>query len=412
MSEQGAEIVGRNFVLKRKGDLLYLPCTKEISCKAPPHLANQPYILCKTAGFDEASRRLSLHAPTDYSRWDENAYLISTETNSSVILSFDVQTFDIPYGFLNAANLPRTFDWGDLHNAKDWEPKPLKKEPALKYAEKASSTPRSHRISINEKWRVPIEDILFENGKASFTRFVYPTLGDTTFEIHHPAIRKEFDAIKGYFEKILRSKTIECHVTLEASDNVIQSKTARFGQDDLINGAMIEKVEDYIIEKEMLNSDEAISIIEEKLKIVIGLDEKDRNLGWLLDKLSTFKKSKHYDHLRHLSSLHDATAFRLRMTGKPVSFIFALRGSLDHYLVWETYETEEATYIWKLQGRNTQNRRKEVADLVSRIQWLRAKNKITYLQSNPSNFWRIEHDYSQEDRGLEKWKAMLSAYLT
>ena len=61
MFEQGAAIVGRNFVLKRKGDLLYLPCKKEISCKAPPHLANSPYILCKTARFDEASRRLLLH---------------------------------------------------------------------------------------------------------------------------------------------------------------------------------------------------------------------------------------------------------------------------------------------------------------------------------------------------------------
>lgn len=148
MSEQGFEIVGRNFVLKRKGDLLYLPCTKEISCKAPLHLANRPYILCKTARFDEASHQLLLHAPTDYGKWDENAYRISTVTNSSVILSFDVQTFDITYGSLNAAVLPYIFDWGDLHDAKDWEPEPLKKE---LYSEKGSSTPMPYRISINEK---------------------------------------------------------------------------------------------------------------------------------------------------------------------------------------------------------------------------------------------------------------------
>ncbi len=97
---------------------------------------------------------------------------------------------------------------------------------------------------------------------------------------------------------------------------------------------MIEKVDDYIVETNILNGDVDIVVVEEKLKELLSLSEEDRNLDSLLEKLGRVKKSKHYYQLRHLSSLHDADVFKLRMTGRPVSFIFMIKGALDYHLVW------------------------------------------------------------------------------
>jgi hypothetical protein len=413
MSDKRPDILDKNFLIKRVGDDLYLPCVKPISCKAPSHLPKTTYLLCRTAKFDPGSGLLSLNSPTDYGKYDESGYQLSIQANSALILSFNVQAFLILWGTLNSADLSPKYDWRDHISNADWIPAPQKRSANMGHTNGARPNPPSPPpFSINEKCMITIEDLVFGDGTISFTRFIHFRLGDVTFEIPYPGSRKEFDAIKEYFEKVIHSKTIECEITVEAVGPNIQSKSARFCQKNLFDNEMIEKVEDYFIRSKILDSDDDISLVEENLKALISLNEEDRKLDRLLEKLQKFKKSKHYYHLRHLSSLHNANAFRLRMTGKPVSFIFVIKGALDYHLIWETYETEEATYIWKLAGRDAKDRQMEMSDLLEKIKWLRDKNKRTYIQSNPPNFRRIEHDYSQKDGGLEKWKLILSETIT
>jgi hypothetical protein len=102
------------------------------------------------------------------------------------------------------------------------------------------------------------------------------------------------------------------------------------------------------------------------------------------------------------------TASRLRITGRPVSFIFVIKGKVHHYLVWETYETEEATYIWKLNSPDKKRQSEELKSLLDKIVWLRAGNKMSYIRSKPLNFRRIEHDYAGKDWGFEKWEKILT----
>jgi hypothetical protein len=205
-------------------------------------------------------------------------------------------------------------------------------------------------------------------------------------------------------------KNLECQVKVEASGRDIQSKSALFCRGEIINGSLFEKVEDYVISQVFLDSDSDIAVVDDKLKKAAthlgGNEPKDAN--WLLDQLEKLKKSKHYHHLRYLSSRQDAAAFKLRITGKPVSFIFVIKGGLQQFLVWETYETEEATYVWRLAVPDRTGQIKEVQDLLETIKWLRAGNKMQYIRSNPLNFRRIEHDYSGENWGFEKWKTSLT----
>lgn len=390
------------------GDEWYLPCEKAISCKAPAHVARLSYVLCKTVRYDAANRRLFLDAPTGYEQWSEKAYQISIQTNSALILALDVQVFEILWGSTRLPDLPTKPYWTEQNTISDWTPPFPKAEKDSDQRVAATPTPPSPAaFSINKTCDVAIEDLLFGDGKISFTRFVHFRTGEITFEIIYAGSRKEFDAVKGYFEKVLRRKTVKCQIAVEVIGRVIQSQSALFSDDDPFNKAVIEEVDDYILQANVFNNEEEIAVVEEKIKQLISLEEEERSLEGLLEKLGKIKKSKHYYHLRHLSSLHDPDLFRLRMTGRPASFIFVLRGEQDCHLVWETYETEEATYIWKLTTRDRVLLHQEMSDLLETIKSLRKSNKLAYIRSHPAGLTRLVHDYSQADGGLEKWKEAL-----
>jgi len=259
---------------------------------------------------------------------------------------------------------------------------------------------------------VSFTDLTFDEGVIRFTQFVDTRLGEIDFDVLYPTSRKVYDAVKEYFERVFRKKTLNCQISVETAGREILSKTARFVPEHPFDFSVIERVSDYIIEDTILKSDEPISLVDDKLKVIVDLTENIKTFEGLLDTLNRLKKSKHYHHLRHLSSLHEADMFRLRMTGKPVSFIFKVKGPLHYYLVWETYETKEATYVWQLPSQDSQSRLQEMADLIEKIKWLRERNKMRYRKSAPGNFHYIEHDYAVEDGGLLNWKTALDLYLT
>lgn len=68
----------------------------------------------------------------------------------------------------------------------------------------------------------------------------------------------------------------------------------------------------------------------------------------LFDSILKVTDTKHYQHLRYLSSKHCYGIMRLRFVLKPCSFVFLLEGESNYYIIWETLDTEEATYIWNL----------------------------------------------------------------
>jgi len=412
MSDQGPSIIDRNFILKRVEDRLFLPCTTEISCSARPGLSGATYMMCRTVRFDEDSGRLFLNPPTTGETWREEQYQVSVGVNSQVILDSNVKSFEILGSEYNPDSLTPPYEWKNLGDAQTWQS--MVEGSDYSYHPARPSTPLPHRTSISEKWKIPIQDLQFQDGKVSFTRFVYPILGDVLFEVITPACIKEFDAIKDYYEKALRTKAIEFQVKLEASGRDIQLKEASYVKGDLFHANLVEKVQDMVINETFFSDEGDIYVLEDKLAEAtekLGLKE-PKNLEWLLDQFGKHKKSKHYDHLRYLAARQEAAAFRLRITAEPVSFIFVIKGKQDPYLVWETYETEEATYIWKLTGLAEQGQAAEVKGLLDRIVWLRAGNKIRYIRSKPPNFWRIEHDYQQKDGGFEKWKTGLTGFLS
>lgn len=412
MSHQHYDLLKRNFILKREGHQLYLPCRTPIGSKAPPYVPASSYVCCETTRFDSDTGTLYLNAPTDYTPRNAASYATSVRMYSDAILAAGVKSFLILYGsshWLGPVDFESTRSEGNKVGVFPTLPSSSKSN---EMADGPSVPPKPLPLSIRVTIAIAFQDLMFDGDVIRFTRFVHTRLGEVTFEIPYPTCRKEYDAIKGYFEKVLRKRTVDCQIAIEVAGRDILSKSARFVPEEPFDFTLIERVGEYIVRETVLHSNEDVSIVEEKLKLIAELDKKYRNFEGLLDTLSKLKKSKHYHHLRHLSSLQEAGIFRLRMTGKPVSFIFVVKSTLHYHLIWETYETKEATYIWRLTSLEGQPQRQEMNDLVEKIKWLRDKNKRLYLESPPSNFTRIEHDYSQPDGGIEKWKASLALYLT
>jgi hypothetical protein len=130
----------------------------------------------------------------------------------------------------------------------------------------------------------------------------------------------------------------------------------------------------------------------------------------LIDDILNSKKWKHYFQLKHLSTKHESSILKVRFVIQPFSFIFLLSGETKYYIVWETLDSEEATYIW-----NTQKTREALPTAIAEIEIIlneiNRTGRQNFLEKDPVNFSRIIHDYSDAKKGFITWKGMLEERL-
>jgi hypothetical protein len=102
---------------------------------------------------------------------------------------------------------------------------------------------------------------------------------------------------------------------------------------------------------------------------------------------------------------------KLRFVLQPFSFLFLLSGETNHHVVWETLDTEEATYIWDSEKtreafRMTLNQIEEI------ITGIKKDGRHDYLKREHPNFSRLWHDYSDPKKGFVTWKGLLDERIT
>jgi hypothetical protein len=119
-------------------------------------------------------------------------------------------------------------------------------------------------------------------------------------------------------------------------------------------------------------------------------------------------KARHYHHLRYLAGKHAAGVEKIRFMLQPFSFIFLLRGETSFHIALETYDTEEATYLWHIESVNL---KAEISKVMADLETIRLKGRQEFLQHPPANFGRIIHDYSVEKKGFFQWKSALEERL-
>lgn len=255
----------------------------------------------------------------------------------------------------------------------------------------------------------------FRYGAIAFRYRVSEIKTEVEFEIENEEVRPEFDVLKPYFSKILKSKYVEAEVFAEFENNELVSQKASSTGLESINREIIESVKFRFIEQGILGK-QYVPGMEENL---LGLDKIQEGQNGkpfydseeqLLSDLLKNEKVRHYRHLRYLASRHDGTTLKLRFVLNPFSFVFLLSGTEQYHVVLETLDSEEATYIWHIE-KNRQLLPQKLRTIDKDLNIIRNKGRQMFLEKEPQNFSRIFHDYTDERKGFVIWKDNLEERL-
>jgi hypothetical protein len=299
--------------------------------------------------------------------------------------------------------------------------RPIKNETGYsKPIQPTDSFRQPNRIEIKETFYVPIKNVRFKLGGVAFNRRFKQHKNTIEFTIPNHDIREEFDAVKYYFANVLRSKKIEVTVNIEIVDNELSVIEAQSSEIEKIDKQLIEQVKyeflksmtrkktNIEIDKSLFDMDEYLNTFaEDKINSnIFYSNDKD-----LFEDLLTISNTKHYKHLKYLSSRHAHDIMKLKLVHKPFSFIFLIQGSRNYHVVWETLDTKEATYVWHI-AKDINVIKTTLRKIEDNIKVIKVHGKRDYLSSAEDAFTRIYHDYSNHVDGFVKWKGELESILT
>ncbi|WP_228085126.1 hypothetical protein [Mucilaginibacter sp. JRF] len=300
------------------------------------------------------------------------------------------------------AYLERLFKKRDTHYKK------FDKDGLITPADKSETAD----LQINEQIEVAIENLEFRFGLIAFKWHIANFNNKAIeFEIENINIRPEFTVLKLYFKRLLKRDSVKINIRATFQNNRLIFKSAMSSDIDKINKEVIESVKFRFLSKDIIKG---VSSSEENLLDVQQLQKGQEQLFYpseedLLENILELKKYKHHRQLRYLSTIHERHILKLRFVLEPFSFVFLLSGEQQYHVIWETLDTEEATYIWHIE-RSANELEKELKKIDRLLGVIRSKGRQDYLESNPENFSRIVHDYSDE-KGLVIWKDQLEEKL-
>lgn len=270
----------------------------------------------------------------------------------------------------------------------------------------------------NEPFSIPIKDVMFHSVKVVFEKKLQQFKKVIEFEILNENILEEYDAIKNYFATIFKAKKIQVVPTIKRTDGIITSIEATSNEIEKVDKSFIEEIKFELIKVARRNEssvEKQLFTVEEYLETFV---EEDFNAHQFFnddndffDKLLEKSETKHYNQLRFLSSKHKADIQKLRFVHKPFSFVFLLKGIDKFHIVWETLDTEEATYIWTVDSNNLKDLNQVLIHTDKTINSIIKHGKSEYISRNEPNFDRVFHDYADLDKGFKKWKGEIERVL-
>jgi hypothetical protein len=279
---------------------------------------------------------------------------------------------------------------------------------------KREQAPAEHILLKTMK--VPFGKINFLFGSISFPIFIEELNREIIFEIANPDIRPEFAAIRDYFPKALKKKLITVHITMKYADSHVLSSAAKSEDVDSINGHMIDSVRFEFVKREIFKGkgrpvdDQPIHSLEDLLSSYNEGKKLFSSEAALIDDILNIMNSKHYLQLKYLSSRHEVSVLKLRFVLQPFSVLFLVTGEKKYHIIWETLDSEEATYIWHT-DRSRESLRNTLGEIENMLRDIKKNGRQAFLERENSNFSRIIHDYSDSKKGFVLWKGMLEEKL-
>jgi hypothetical protein len=297
-------------------------------------------------------------------------------------------------------------------------------EAPQEYAENLENLNNENDIHQNitfypQIFSIPFKKVFFSFGCVKTMLKLQPFNKVEEIRIINPDIRSEFEAVKNYFAKALNLKTVNVNVKLELKDGDIYSISAYSEEISKINAQLIESVRFELvqtglrkkvsvdIDKNLFTADEFFDRFGmDKLGFNAFYDDSEAFMSDVLKVVN----AKHYKNLVYLSARHAHHILKLRFVLDPFSFIFLLEGEKKYHLIWETFDTAEATWHWSVE-KNMQVLKLTLQKIEEIIQLVKVQGKTAYIGSADEPFRRIIHDYSNISEGFYKWKSELESYL-
>jgi superfamily II DNA or RNA helicase len=271
-------------------------------------------------------------------------------------------------------------------------------------------------VRIREKIKVPIGALEFQYGSVAFWWPLTVLKDPVWLEIENDYMRPEFSVLVPFLEKTLDSKWIMVDISIDIEDGLLMANSATSPAVDRINREMIEAVRFQFSEKYLFAQKPVRANQQGLLQVeqVQGGDLKTQNLyptgEELLADVLTKKTYRHTPHLRYLAEQHLANVLKLRFVLSPFSFVFLLKGNRYYYIILETLDTEEATYIWR-SDQDKEHLKRTLDRIDADLQYIRTHGRHRFLSTEPSDFTRIQHDYSDAAKGFLVWRAALEGCL-
>lgn len=270
---------------------------------------------------------------------------------------------------------------------------------------------KNETILIEKQIKIPIADLEFRYGNVAFLYTDKETNTTLEFEIENIELRPEFEVLKHYFIKVLKSKTISVELFAEFEDGKVVSQLATSQDVERINKEIVESVKFQFLNKGLIGQ---TPITKQNIITSEELQNNQNiypNAESIMTDLLKNKNYKHSQHIQFLADNHKSNTMKIRFVLQPFSFVFLLSGEQQYHIVLETLDTEEATYIWHT-SKDRQTLIETVKHIDQQLNIIRDKGRETFLKTNPENFNRIMHDYSDENNGFILWKNLLEEQLT
>ena len=271
--------------------------------------------------------------------------------------------------------------------------------------------PEKQNLIIERQIKIAIEDLDFGYGNVGFEYVDKESNQRFNFEIENEEFRPEFEVLKPYFIKVLKSKSVMIDIYAELENGVILSQLATSSDIENINKEILESVKFQFLNKTFVGQ------IPTSKQNILTTNELPKNQNIysdaesILEDLLKVKQYKHSKHIQFLTDKHERNVMKLRFALQPFSFVFLIAGEQNYHIILETLDTEEATYIW-----HTDKSKTAILEAVKQIDKelniIKEKGRQAYLETNPQNFSRIVHDYSDNNKGFIIWKGQLEERLS
>jgi hypothetical protein len=286
--------------------------------------------------------------------------------------------------------------------------------------------PYTEHLNIN--FSVKFQEATFINGSVTFKKYIKKLGTDIDFRIENSYLLEEFDNIKLWFSKKLKTNRFNVSSKITLVDRKFSHATASSPEIEMITPNIIESIKyDRIIaltkppktdnpDKSIYNTDDLFQLIDP--------DNRDGNVfnqsgPEIIKSLTQTEFVRNRKQLEHLSDVKQTINSKIHYTLNPLfGFIFLNETMLKYHFIWELLQSH-ATYIWSIDKEN-----KDINSLYAKIEEIinvikiigRDEYKKTYSTKNLGyefTFKAIDHhDITiNPDDGFKKWKNKLDKLL-